>query len=103
LTIKPSTADEDDIVTFTATVSYLGGPVPTGSITLSDVTNESKIYGVASLKNGVGIIQNSTLQAGKYNTVATYGGDGGIHYNEAQSNSVALRIVDESAPKRPSR
>ena len=99
LTVKPSTADEGDTITFTATVSYPGGPVPTGSITLSDVTNGTKIYGVAILTSGVGIIKNSTFEPGKYNLVATYGGDGGVHYNGAHSNSVPLRIVNEPRPK----
>lgn len=102
LTVSPSKADEGDTITFTATVSYPGGPVPTGSITLSDVTNGLKIYGVAILKNGVGIIKNSTIEPGKYSLVATYGGDGGVHYNGAQSNSVALRIVGAPGPERPS-
>lgn len=99
LTVQPSTANAGDTVTFTATVSYPGGPVPTGSVTISDVTNGAKIYGVASLKNGVGIAKNSTIAPGSYNLVATYGGDGGIRYNGAQSNSVPLRIVGESQPR----
>jgi hypothetical protein len=96
LTVRPSTANAGDSVTFTATVSYPGGPVPTGSITISDVTNGAKIYGVASLKKGVGIATNSTMAPGSYNLVATYGGDGGIHYTGAQSDSAPLRILGES-------
>jgi hypothetical protein len=96
LTVRPSTANAGDRVTFTATVSYPGGPVPTGSITISDVTNGAKTYGVASLKKGVGIATNSTMAPGSYNLVATYGGDGGIHYTGAQSDSAPLRILGES-------
>jgi hypothetical protein len=68
--------------------------VPTGSIPISDITNGAKIYGVANLINGVGVAKNSTMPVGSYNLVATYGGDGGIHYNGAHSDSVALRIVE---------
>jgi hypothetical protein len=95
LAVQPSTANAGDTVTFTATVSYPGGPIPTGSITISDVTNGAKIYGVASLKKGVGIATNSTIPPGSYNLVATYGGDGGIHYSGAHSDSAPLRIVGE--------
>lgn len=93
LTVVPDIAVVGSTVTFSATVSYPGGPVPTGSITISDVTNGAKIYGVASLMNGVAVLKNSTIPVGSYNLVATYGGDGGIHYNGAHSDSVALRIV----------
>jgi Bacterial Ig-like domain (group 3) len=98
LTVQPSTANAGDTVTFTATVSYPGGPVPTGSVTISDVTNGTKIYGIASLKKGVAVAKNSTIPPGSYNIVATYGGDGGSHYNGAQSDSVPLRIVGGSRP-----
>jgi hypothetical protein len=93
LTVQPSTANAGDTVKFTATVSYPGGPVPTGSVTISDVTNGAEIYGVASLKKGVAMATNSTIPPGSYNLVATYGGDGGINYNGAQSDRVPLRIV----------
>jgi hypothetical protein len=93
LTVQPNTANVGDPVTFTATVSYPGGPVPTGSITISEVSNGSKIYGVASLKNGVAMTMNSTIPPGSYNMVATYGGDNGVRYNGAHSDSVPLRIL----------
>jgi len=93
LTVAPSIAVAGSTVTFRARVSYPGGPVPTGSITISDVTNGANIYGVASLTNGVGVVKNPTIPVGSYNLVATYGGDGGGHYNGAHSNSVPLRIV----------
>lgn len=94
LTVVPSTAELGSTVTFTATVSYPGGPVPTGSSITIDVTNGAKIYGVASLNNGIGVVKNPTIPVGRYNLVATYGGDGGIHYNGAHSDSVALRVVE---------
>ncbi len=99
LTIRPSTANEGDTVTFRVTVSSRAGPVPTGTITISDLTNGAKVYGVASLKNGIATLKNSTLEPGSYNMVATYGGDGGAHYVGAQSKSVPLRIIEESRLK----
>jgi large repetitive protein len=93
LTVSPSVSNDGDTVTFTATVSYPGGPVPTGSITISDVNDGAKIYGLARLDNGVAVVKNSTIPVGSYNLVATYGGDGGSHYNGAQSNSAPLRVL----------
>ncbi len=102
LTVQPSIANVGATITFTATVSYPGGPIPTGSITISDVTNGAKIYSTASLKKGVAVATNSTIPQGSYNMVATYGGDGGIHYNGAQSDSVPLRIVVGGSLPKPS-
>jgi hypothetical protein len=92
LTVQPNTVNFGNPVTFTATVSYPGGPVPTGSITISEAGNGAKNYGVAILNNGTGVVKNSTIPVGSYNLVATYGGDGGSHYNGAQSSSVPLRV-----------
>jgi hypothetical protein len=52
--VVPSRANGGATVTFTAWVIFPGGPVPTGSVTISDVTNGAKIYGVAPLNSGVG-------------------------------------------------
>jgi hypothetical protein len=93
LTVAPSIAVAGSTVTFRARVRYPGGPVPTGSVTISDVTDGVKTYGVAPLNNGVVVIRNSTIPIGSYNLVATYGGDGGSRYNGATSNSVPVRIV----------
>jgi Bacterial Ig-like domain (group 3) len=71
LTLRPGTASFGSHVTFTATVSYPGGPVPTGSITISNARNGSETYGVAILNNGVGVVMNSTIPVGSYNLVAT--------------------------------
>lgn len=43
LTVVPNIAIVGNTVTFRARVSYPGGPVPTGSITISDVANGDKI------------------------------------------------------------
>jgi len=99
LTIRPSTANDGDTVTFRVSVSSRAGPVPTGTITISDVTKEAKVYGVASLKNGIATLRDSTLEPGSYNIVATYGGDGGAHYVGAHSDSVPLRVIEESRLK----
>jgi hypothetical protein len=93
LTVNPNIAIVGATVTFRATVRYPGGPVPTGTITISDVADGLKQYGVAPLNNGVAVIRNSTIPIGSYNLVATYGGDDGSRYNGATSNSVPVRIV----------
>lgn len=98
LTVVPNIAIAGNTITFRATVSYPGGPVPTGSVTISDVVDGAKIYGVAPLNNGVGVVKNPTIPIGSYNLVATYGGDGGSRYNGATSNSVPLRIVIGRSP-----
>jgi len=67
--------------------------VPTGTVTISDVANGDKVYGIARLNNGVGVVMNSTIPVGPYNLIATYGGDGGSRYNGATSNSVPLLVV----------
>jgi hypothetical protein len=95
LTVNPSSAQVGDKITFTATVQQTPGyPVPTGSITISSSTNSSERYGVATLNpQGVGVVQNSTLQAGTYTVVATYGGDNAQkYYNGAQSNTVSFTV-----------
>jgi hypothetical protein len=101
LTAQPSTVTFGSPVTFRARVSYPGGPVATGSITISEATNGANIYGTAVLKNGVGVVRNSTIPVGSYNLVATYGGDGGIYYNGAQSSSVPLRVVVGGSQTKP--
>jgi hypothetical protein len=93
LTVAPSIAIVGTNVTFRARVSYPGGPMPTGSVTISDVANGDKVYGIARLNNGVGVVMNSTIPVGPYNLIATYGGDGGSRYNGATSNSVPLLVV----------
>jgi hypothetical protein len=92
LTIIPAVAVLGTTVTFTTRVSYPGVPSPTGTVTISDIKDGSKIYGAGTLRNGVATIRNSTIPIGSYNLVATYGGDGGQRYNGATSNSVALQI-----------
>jgi hypothetical protein len=92
LTVSPTTANAGEPITFTTTVSSPNGPVPTGSITISDSTNGDNRYGNAGLTNGVGTVQNSQIPPGVYTVVATYGGDGGKNYNGAQSNTVTFTI-----------
>jgi hypothetical protein len=97
LTVQHSRASYGKPVTFTATVSYPGGPVPTGSITISDATNGANRYGVAILSNGVGVVTNSTMPPGSYSIVATYGGDDGKYYTGAVSKPISLNIVQTGA------
>ncbi len=94
LTVIPRRAIDGATVIFTVRVSYPGGPAPTGSVTIADVSDGSKIYGVGPLNNGVAVIRNSNIpvKVTPYNLDATYGGDGGKSYTGATSNSVSLRI-----------
>jgi hypothetical protein len=92
LTVQPNTATAEQTVTFIATVSSPGGPVPTGNITISDSTDGDNRYGNANLNNGIGVVKDSAISAGTYNLVATYGGDAGQYYSGAQSNTVSLTI-----------
>jgi Bacterial Ig-like domain (group 3) len=91
LTAQPDSATAGQIITFTVTVSSNGGPVPTGSVTISDSANGDNRYGNANLNNGIGVVKNSAISAGTYNLVATYGGDN-KYYSGAQSNTVSLTI-----------
>lgn len=59
-------------VNFTVTISANGGGVPTGNITLSQ---ETQVFGSATLRGGVGVIPVSTFKAGTYQLRVTYGGD----------------------------
>ncbi len=102
LTVQPNRAHPGDLIRFTATVSYPGGPTPTGSVTISDPTKGNQVYGIATLNNGVGSATNSTMPLGTYNLIATYGGDGGKNYNGAQSTSVPLLIQVGQAHGQPS-
>jgi hypothetical protein len=93
LAVQPNSAHPGDLIKFTATVSYPGGPTPTGTVTISNPTPKgNQVYGIAVLDKGVGVATNSTIQVGTYNLVATYGGDGGKNYTGAQSTSVPLQI-----------
>ncbi len=92
LTVNKTVAKVGDVITFQVAVSSPNGPVPTGSITVSDSTNANNRYGSAPLINGVGTVSNSQIPAGTYTVVATYGGDGGVNYLGTQSNVVAFTI-----------
>jgi len=92
LSVTPTEAKAGSPITFTATVSSLNGPIPTGSITISDSTNANNRYGSADLVNGVGVVTNSQIAPGTYTVIATYGGDGGVNYVGAQSNVVSFTI-----------
>lgn len=70
--------------------------MPTGSITISDSLDGNIRYGAANLDaHGVGVVQYSAFPAGHYNLLATYGGDDGVYYEGAQSNTVAVVIQSQ--------
>jgi Bacterial Ig-like domain (group 3) len=92
LAVDPTTAASGATITFTVTVSSSNGPVPTGSVTVSDSTNGNNRYGSSSLVNGIGVVTNSQIPPGTYTVTATYGGDGGVSYLGAQSNAVTFTI-----------
>lgn len=87
-------------VTFEARVHAASGyPWPDGSITLSDSTNASNIYGSANIRkdpksnDGLAKIVTTGIPAGSYSLVATYGGDNqGLYYNGARSNTISLTV-----------
>jgi hypothetical protein len=87
-------------VTFAARVHAASGyPWPNGSITLSDSTNASNIYGSSNItkdpnsNDGLATIVTTGVPVGSYSLVATYGGDNqGLYYNGARSNTISLTV-----------
>jgi hypothetical protein len=88
-------------VTFVARIHAAGPNAiwPNGSITISDSTNGNNRYGSALIvkdpnsNDGLATITNTTIPAGNYTLVATYGGDNeGKYYVGAQSNTVSLQV-----------
>jgi len=99
-------------VTFDARVHAAAGyPWPNGSITLSDSTNASNIYGSANVtkdpnsNDGLATIVTTGIAPGSYSLVLTYGGDNqGLYYNGARSNTVSLTVQQSlgQPPAQPS-
>jgi hypothetical protein len=109
LTVKGSstgaTISVGDTVTFVARIHAAADyPWPTGSITISD--RSGNIYGMAdnskdpNSNDGLATITNSSMGAGSYTLVATYGGDNNCkYYNGVQSNTVSLTVNPEASRK----
>jgi hypothetical protein len=99
-------------VTFAARIHAASGyPWPDGSITVSDSTNASNIYGSANVtkdpnsNDGLATIVTTGIAPGSYSLVVTYGGDNqGLYYNGARSNTVSLTVQQSlgGSPGQPS-
>jgi hypothetical protein len=104
-TASPNPLTSGQAVTFTATVQQLNGFVPTGNVSFSETldTNGKPLpapiyYGNADLVNGVATLiptgtSAANLTIGIHVLVATYGGDGGLHYNGATSPFYNLTVI----------
>jgi uncharacterized repeat protein (TIGR03803 family) len=82
--LNPSTYGQS--VTWTATVSSAGGPIPTGTVTFK---NGTATLGTTAINIGVATITKSTLSAGTSTITASYNGDAA----SKKSTSPALQQV----------
>ncbi len=105
LTAAPNPATVGQDVVFTAKVQPIGGITPSGNVSFSETVDvngnplPNVIYYGNSNLDGTGtatltVTANSspTLTQGVHVLVATYGGDGGIHYNGATSPFYNLTV-----------
>jgi Bacterial Ig-like domain (group 3)/Concanavalin A-like lectin/glucanases superfamily len=111
---SPNPVLQGNTVTLTATVQTTGSAVPTGNITFSETVDTNGLplpngpiyYGNADLVDGTSTLtvtatSNPTFSAGTHVLVATYGGDGGDHYNGNASkfyNLIVNASVGSSEP-----
>lgn len=79
----------EDEVTFTATVAFTGGAVPTGKVTFQD--GNADLATVTLDSNGVATLKKSDLTAATHPITAVYSGDG--NYNEKTSSAVSQGVV----------
>lgn len=79
----------EDEVTFTATVAFTGGAVPTGKVTFQD--GNADLATVTLDSNGVATLKKSDLTAATHPITAVYSGDG--NYNEKTSSAVSQVVV----------
>ena len=93
ITASPSAsqANVGSNVTFSATVAHTSGTAtPTGTVTFSN--NGTKL-GTGTLNNSAAAsYSTSSLAAGQYSVIATYGGDS--NYSGSASTASALNVVD---------
>jgi len=95
LTSTPNPSNVGQTVTFQVTVRSQHGPVPNGSITISeDKDGHSINYGNSPLSNGVGVVVTAEIPAGIHFIRATYGGEPGV-YKGAASDAVRQVVNNE--------
>jgi hypothetical protein len=93
LTVSANTANENQAVTFTATVT---GFAPTGTVSF---TSGSTTLGTAAVASGTATISASFAAAGTYAVTASYAGDS---ENQAStSNAVSIAVAPPAPPAAP--
>jgi hypothetical protein len=89
---SPMTSIFGDPVTFTATVTSSGGPLPTGTVKFRKGPH---VLGIGTLDGaGQATFTTSTLPAGNDNVFAVYGGDS----NSSKSTSTSVTVVVTRRP-----
>ncbi len=88
LSASPNPAIVGATVTFSATVSSLGG-TPQGSVSFYD---GATLIGTGTLASGVATYSTGTLAVGPHNMTAVYGGAAG--FDPSTSNTVVEQIAD---------
>jgi hypothetical protein len=85
----PASANLNQSVTFTATVTPAGNGAPTGTVTFLDGATQ---LGSGTLNGaGVAMFSTSTLTAGSHSITADYGGDG--TFNSSSSSAVTVVVT----------
>ena len=83
----PSTANLNQNITLTATVTSGNSGIPTGTVTFLDGTNS---IGSSSLSSGVASLSTSALAAGTHNITAQYNGDSNFKGSVSSITSVVV-------------
>ena len=92
LTSSPNPSIVGQSVTFTATLTSLGGPTPTGTVQFAvDGVNQG---GPVPVSGGTATFSTSTLTPGNHNVNAVYSGDG----SNLTSNGFTTQTVNGVAP-----
>lgn len=99
LTVSPSLASPGDTITFTATVTGIGGN-PTGTVTFATSTvSGSTIFGSAALAPVPGsgtdsqaVFATTSFAAGAYSITASYRSDDFANFFNSTSSGVALNV-----------
>ena len=83
----PSTANLNQNITLTATVTSGNSGIPTGTVTFLDGTSS---IGSSSLSSGVASLSTSALAAGTHNITAQYSGDSNFNGSVSSVTSVVV-------------